>query len=159
LAKNRNKTPHNQPRASVAPRHAAPYAETVGRTVTTLQQYEEDFEGPLPHPQILVRYNEIVPGSAERIIDAFVNQANHRMSLEKTVVEGGSKRAYLGIGAGFTLSLVLFAIAYATIMAGHAVEGVAIASINLAALVGTFVYGTNARQHERREKSDRTRRK
>src|SRR5688572_14191133 len=36
------------------------------------------FSGPLPPPELLKEYNEVVPGCAEIIIDQFVEQSKHR---------------------------------------------------------------------------------
>lgn len=41
------------------------------------------FQGPLPPPRILHDYDQIVPGSAERIISLWENQVQHRQDLEK----------------------------------------------------------------------------
>ena len=43
-----------------------------------IEARSEEFKGPLPHPEILRRYNEIVPGSAQSIIDSFVTEGDHR---------------------------------------------------------------------------------
>jgi len=42
----------------------------------------------------------VLPGSAERIFTMAEKQLEHRTHLEKGVVEGGSKRASMGIYAG-----------------------------------------------------------
>ena len=61
--------------------------------------FKETFLGPLPPPEILAQYEQILPGSAERIMVMAENQAEHRQSLEetvKTVIEGDSKRRTYG---------------------------------------------------------------
>jgi len=47
----------------------------------------ETFSGPLPHPQILEKYNEVVPDAAERIIAMAENQSKHRQELETKAIE------------------------------------------------------------------------
>lgn len=64
------------------------------------------FAGPLPHPEILARYEEVLPGAADRIISMAEKQAAHRMHLEKIVVEGDSRRAWWGQWIGGILALV-----------------------------------------------------
>lgn len=61
----------------------------------SLVAFEETFLGPLPPPETLAQYEQVLPGSAERIMVMAENQAEHRQSLEetvKTVIEGDSKR-------------------------------------------------------------------
>lgn len=43
----------------------------------------KSFEGPLPHPEILKRYDEIVPGLAERIVAMAEKEQDARLSIAK----------------------------------------------------------------------------
>ena len=61
--------------------------------------------GPLPSPEILKAYDLVLPGLAERIVTQAENQSQHRMALEKTIIEGDSKRADRGQILGFILAL------------------------------------------------------
>jgi len=40
------------------------------------------YSGPIPHPNDLARYEEILPGAAERIMKMAELQAEHRRALE-----------------------------------------------------------------------------
>lgn len=44
---------------------------------------QEHFSGPLPHPDILEKYEQIVPKAAERILAMAERQADHRQKLER----------------------------------------------------------------------------
>lgn len=44
--------------------------------------YSEQFRGPVPHPDTLRQYEEIVPGSAKSIIDSFITEGTHRRARE-----------------------------------------------------------------------------
>lgn len=48
--------------------------------------HEEEFKGPLPHPQILRQYEEVYPGLANEIINMALKEQNHRQELEKMLV-------------------------------------------------------------------------
>ena len=48
-----------------------------------VQIHEQRFIGPLPPADALARYEEIVPGCAERIMDNFIEQGPHRRTLQK----------------------------------------------------------------------------
>jgi len=111
------------------------------------------YEGPLPPPGILAGYDEIVPGSAAKIIERFLEQGTHRMQLEKVVVHGGNKRANWGIVAGFVIAMTTIVGAIYAMSLGYDVAGTAVVIASLASLVGTFLYGTKSRREERSDKS------
>ncbi len=43
----------------------------------------ELYAGPLPHPEILEKFEQILPGSADRILKQAEAQTLHRIELEK----------------------------------------------------------------------------
>lgn len=47
-----------------------------------LAQKSEHFEGPIPHPELLERYNSIVPGAAERILQMAEKEQAHRHKID-----------------------------------------------------------------------------
>ena len=113
------------------------------------------FSGPLPPPNLLVEYDASLPGLAERVVAAWERQGSHRQHLERVVIEGDTRRAYLGIAAALVVSIVVLMIVYALIEAGHDLAGTALGLGQLAALVGTFIYGAQQRQRELTAKQQR----
>ena len=65
----------------------------------------QHFSGPLPPPSMLKEYENVLPGSAERLFLMTEKQANHRMSIEKTLVKGDIARSFAGLGAGFIIAM------------------------------------------------------
>lgn len=63
------------------------------------------FTGPLPPPEVLEKYNQAVPGLAERIIKMAEQQATHRQQLELTVVESNAFVQKLGPFLGFVVAM------------------------------------------------------
>jgi uncharacterized membrane protein len=47
-----------------------------------LEMERHEFSGPLPPPELLARYNEALPGGAERIVALAEEQASHRRRME-----------------------------------------------------------------------------
>jgi uncharacterized membrane protein len=109
--------------------------------------------GPLPHQDTLAGYERIVPGSAERIINAFVAQGEHRQEIESYAVKWDNIRSFAGLGAGLIISILVMILAYDLIRTGHGTEGTILASIDLVGLVAVFVYGTHIVRDERIRKS------
>ena len=64
------------------------------------------FQGPLPPPELLERYNQIVPNGADRIVAMAESQMLHRQSLESAVVLGNIKAQSGGQTKAFILGLI-----------------------------------------------------
>ena len=103
---------------------------------------QSSFSGPIPPPQFLEKYNEIVPGSAEIIIKMAKNQAEHRQSLEKSVISSDIKNSKIGLIFGFIIGMTGIIAGVIIIAIGQIIAGSFISGVTLASLVGTFVYGS-----------------
>lgn len=113
----------------------------------------EAFSGPLPRPDILIQYEQVVPGAAERIIIMAEQQTRHRQAMERTVIEGDTKRAYLGLWVGGFVTLSVLGASMFLISKGHDWAGALIASLDIVGLASIFVYGTISRRRERVQKA------
>lgn len=47
--------------------------------------------GPLPHPDILMKYEQTCSGAADRIITITENQMKHRQNVETKVIDSNIK--------------------------------------------------------------------
>lgn len=108
--------------------------------------------GPYPPPDLLRGYEDVLPGSADRIISMAERQQEHRHSLERTSVEGGSKRAWWGLWLGFVISVIVMTLGTITILLGQPWAGGAVMGVDVVALAGVFVYGQRQQSRERIEK-------
>lgn len=70
-----------------------------------VQAIKEEFSGPIPHPDIIEKYERIIPGSADRIITMAEKQAAHRQAMEKKMIESESRDGLLGIIFAFLLGI------------------------------------------------------
>lgn len=111
------------------------------------------FSGPLPPPEILQGYDDVLPGAAERIIAMAERQAAHRQDLERRVIRANITTARLGIAAGLIITLAVVWFAYQLLMAGHTVAGFAAIIVALGSLVGVFIVGQRSQRNERIEKT------
>ena len=101
---------------------------------------------------MLEKYNEVLPGAAERILAMAERQSAHRQELEKTVINGHVKSERLGAILGFILSLVVVCGGFSLIYNGMATVGSAIVISDLVALAGAYAYGRKMQKKERTEK-------
>ncbi len=110
------------------------------------------YSGPLPPPEILKKFDEVVPGSAERIIKMAEEQSVHRRGLEKAVIDSDISRSKWGQVLGFILAIFGLAVAALISIYGNAVTGGVIGFTTIASLVSVFMYGSRTRSKEREEK-------
>jgi uncharacterized membrane protein len=85
----------------------------------------EHFSGPLPPPSALQAYEKAHPGAAERILKMAEEQATHRQTLERKVVESNIFNEKAGMVLGFVLLISLMSIGAVLVYSGKKVEGLA----------------------------------
>lgn len=99
------------------------------------------FQGPIPEPETLIRYNDAVPGAADRIITMAEQQQQHRFVLEKKAVTATLNRAYLGQIFGFIIGMFCVGVAGYVMNNGHEFGGAVFGVGGIAGLVSVFVIG------------------
>ena len=110
------------------------------------------YAGPLPHPDILRGFEEVVPGSAERIVKQFEQQSSHRRSMEATVISSGAFSQRLGTASALLIGLVGVAGGLWLTHEGRSVVGLTSFLGTLAGLIGTYLYQRKQQDREREEK-------
>ncbi|HVT44332.1 MAG TPA: DUF2335 domain-containing protein [Thermoanaerobaculia bacterium] len=98
------------------------------------------FQGPLPPPEILVRYNDAVPDGAERIIKMAERNQEHRQRLEGAVVPSRAKSELRGQIFGFIIAMAAIGCGTYLIAIDKDTQGLAIVIADIIALVGLFLY-------------------
>ncbi len=78
-------------------------AVEVGKVV--VKAIKEEFSGPIPHPDIIEKYERILPGAADRIISMAENQATHRQDMERKMIESEARDGLLGVVFAFLLGI------------------------------------------------------
>jgi uncharacterized membrane protein len=121
-------------------------------TRTEIALTAERFAGPLPHPDILERYDKIVPGLAERIVKMAEGQSQHRQGLEHMVVQSNTRNERRGQVFGFLISVLVIGGSIYLIDSGKSIEGVAAIVVNLVSLAGVFIYGRRRKERDLAEK-------
>lgn len=133
-----------------------PITATVqGRRTTTIQAEAVSFHGPLPPPQLLREYGEIIPNGADRIVRMAEAQSAHRIELESIVIKGDDKRANWGLATGFTIGIVMIVLSFILVLFGHDVAGTIMGTTDLTALVGLFIYGRRAKAKELEKRDEK----
>ncbi|MGO9864337.1 MAG: DUF2335 domain-containing protein [Terriglobales bacterium] len=99
------------------------------------------WSGPLPQPEALQRYNQIVPTAAERIIKMAETQHDHRIAIEKNVVDSNVANQRLGTILGFIVAMTAILGGIFLAYEGKETSGVVSIITALVGLAGVFVYG------------------
>lgn len=82
-------------------------------------QHQEHWSGPLPSPDRLAQFNEVVPGAAERILAMAELEATHRREMERDALEADARIHRFGQVSAFTVALACIAAAVWLAMHGH----------------------------------------
>jgi uncharacterized membrane protein len=114
------------------------------------------YAGPLPHPDILVKYNDAYPGAADRIIAMAEKQATHRQELEKTVVATNCYNSKRGPIYGFIICMTAIGGGVYLIQLGKGAAGLTSIITALGSLAFVFVFGRTKQQQELKLKSEAT---
>lgn len=122
---------------------------------TTVGRYSkvQHFSGPLPHPDTLAGYDQIVPGAADRIIQKFEQQTEHRIEMERIVINSGTKKESLGLIFGFVIAMTTIIGGIVTALLGKEFLGGGLSFAGLAILVGAFLF-TRPKQSKKNEQTD-----
>ena len=95
----------------------------------------QSYSGPIP-PEVLLMYEDVVPGSAQRVLEATLLEPENRISrLADAEIETARR------GQGWAIFLALACIVIATVFfaRGSNVAGAAFMSYPLVMLIGTFI--------------------
>ena len=106
----------------------------------------EFFQGPLPPPTILKGYEEVLPGSADRILKLTEQQRQHQIEMERAIVHSDIWMERLGLAAGFILALILAIGGIWLSAQGKQLTGLAVLTGEMAILVGAFYFAQKKRQ-------------
>jgi uncharacterized membrane protein len=116
------------------------------------------FQGPLPPPELLAKYEAAWPGSAERIVKMAEDEAAHRRSVENSIVHArreGSNKDFMEarLGQIFALVITLTALSLGAYVAlqGHEITGGIIGAGGFGSIVTAFILGKNRRSDDEQD--------
>ena len=97
--------------------------------------------GPLPHPETLKGYDEVIPNGGERIMVLTERNFEHRTNIETKIVDSQTNQVTRGQWMAFIIALSFLGCATACILNGKEWHGSAIGISTLVALVYVFMTG------------------
>lgn len=115
--------------------HGLPFA------VTTVSHQVSHQSGPLPPAEELIKYNNVVPGAAERIIQMTEKQSAHRIALESMVVKGQLDQSNRGQVLGFSIAVAFLIGAVVVTLYGYPWVGGILGGSTITVLGVAFITG------------------
>lgn len=114
------------------------------------------FSGPIPPPEIIRGYDEVVPGAAERIISMAERQSEHRQKMEEIMIRAESRDGLLGICFAFALGLGCIIVAAIVVIlvpkSAGAIFGSLLGITGIGTIIATFITGTHTNSGEKKDK-------
>lgn len=114
-------------------------AQIVAQMVSLVT--EERFSGPIAHPKHLREYEEICPGSADRIIAMAENSLLHAQNMQSQALSGDIADVKAGRAYGFCALIALIASAGGATYLGHEVIAAAFLGTGVLGVVGQLIQG------------------
>jgi len=111
--------------------------------------------GPLPRPDFLAKYNEIIPDGANRIMLMAERQQEHRFGLENKAMDSQLKQSSRGQIFGFIICLIGLSVSGYMAYLGYAIAGSILGGTGLIGLVSLFVVGKYKQRKNLEEKKPR----
>ncbi|MBI2095892.1 MAG: DUF2335 domain-containing protein [Candidatus Omnitrophica bacterium] len=124
------------------------------RPASQITATSTSFEGPIPPPQVLQQYNNIVSNAAERILRMAEKQSDHRLDLEKRVVYSNVKKSYVGMGLAAVIALYGLHIAKEIAINGNPATAGIIATLDIGGLISIAIYNVRAQRTERKTRQE-----
>lgn len=105
------------------------------------------FSGPIPPPGVLKEYENILEGSAHRILAMAEKQSSHRRDIEKRTVRGNIFKEILGLFFAFSIVVLAIGGAIFLLANGKTLGGLTTLISSLIGLTGLFLY---AKKHSKK---------
>ena len=97
------------------------------------------FQGPLPSPEILQGFENVLPGAAERIMTMAEKEQSSRHSLEKKVSTASVIAMIIGVVFAFLGLLIVSGLIYYSLTLGNSEVAIALATTALGTVVMAFL--------------------
>ena len=97
------------------------------------------FSGPLPPPSMFREYENVLPGSAERILTMAEKEQEHRVTWENKALDTVIHQGNLGQWFGLLIAFLCIGGAVYLALGGHRWVAIALAVASAIGLVGHFI--------------------
>ena len=96
----------------------------------------KQFSGPLPPPDVLREYGDVISDLPDVLVEMARKEQNHRHEMDRLFMRRFSRGQWMG----FTLGLLVIALAGVLLWNEHNIGGLGTLVIGISALIGSLVY-------------------
>ncbi len=107
--------------------------------VSRFAAVHESYSGPLPHPEMLERYDKIIPDGAERIMRMAESEQSHRHKCDDLMVKGEVSLAKRGQIVGALLAILITGAGFWLTLSGHEAVGSVVFGTTIIGVISIFV--------------------
>ncbi len=112
-----------------------------GRVLAASRRTEQFlYSAPIPPPQIVAGWEQVLTGSADRILSLTENQSKHRQGLEDRVVDSNIKNEGRGQLLAFIFCIIVVLSGTFLIYSGKSAEGLVALCAAMVVPAGLFIY-------------------
>jgi len=126
-------------------------------TITEFSVMAAFRKGPFPPPEEMQKYEILYPGATKLLFDNFVSQTNHRIELEKTVIQGDNKRADKAQRNSFIIAMSILVLAGFLFFSGKNAYAISAVIAAVAPIVIAFITSSISRKKEKETKRNNIR--
>ena len=138
----------NQKKNEISKEHDIEVEDVQKKKAGSLNVRGSSFSGPIPPPNIIKGYEEILPGSADRIIAMAENQSKHRQKMEEIKFRSESRDGLLGIIFAFVLGISCIIVAAIIVIlvpkSAGAIFGSLLGITGIGSIIATFITSTHS---------------
>lgn len=115
-------------------------AKKINQSQTT-KLIQHQFSGPLPPPEILQQYDQVIPGAAERILAMAEKDAKHQREIENSAIQFASREVKRGQWFGLAIGISAFITSIVALGLGSEQTASILGGVTVVGLVTVFVVG------------------
>ena len=135
---------------------SAPHAQSDSEGQVEQSARAVSYAGPLPPAAEIQRWEEILPGAAERFLTLLEEQTRHEISLDREQIALAHEATNLehdlrkrGQMFGLGIGLVALAIGGILVSLGNPISGTIFGGTGVGSLVGAFLYDRHQMKKDR----------
>lgn len=132
--------------------HPIQHHQIASRTETSIVQRQ--YCGPIPPSTEMRAYEEILPGSADRILKMAEQQSVHRQSLETAVIKGNLHIQKAGLVVGTIITIAAIFSGTFLILNDKQWMGLVTILSMISLDTGVFIFGKLRQEKERTKKNE-----
>nr|WP_302142423.1 DUF2335 domain-containing protein [uncultured Schaedlerella sp.] len=114
-----------------------------------IAKIQREYSGPIPPPNIIKGYEQVLPGSADRILKMAEKQSEHRQNMESKMIHAESRDSLLGILFAFILGIgcIIASITMVVVVPQNAgaISGALIGVTGIGSIIVAFIKSTRGR--------------